>query len=51
MRLIDFFDRGAALYPQRTCMTDERRSLSFRDVRTLTHRIGSGLIGSALAPQ
>ena len=27
MRLIDFFDRGAALYPERACMTDERRSL------------------------
>jgi acyl-CoA synthetase (AMP-forming)/AMP-acid ligase II len=51
MRLIDFFDRGAAFYPERTCLTDERRSLSFRDVQSMTHRIGSGLIANGIAPQ
>jgi acyl-CoA synthetase (AMP-forming)/AMP-acid ligase II len=51
MRLIDFFDRGAAMYPERACMTDERRTLSFREVGALTHRIGSGLIANGIAPQ
>ena len=51
MRLIDFFDRGAALYPDRVCLTDERRSLSFRDVQRMTHRIGSGLVAKGIAPQ
>ena len=51
MRLIDYFDRGAALYPDRVCLTDERRSLSFREVRSLTHRIGNGLAGHGIRPQ
>lgn len=51
MRLIDFFDRGASLYPDRVCLTDEVRSRSFREVATLTHRIGNGLIANSLKPQ
>lgn len=51
MRLIDYFDRGAALYPERTCITDERRQLSFREVRALTSRIGNGLIRAGIRPQ
>lgn len=51
MRLIDYFDRGATLYPERTCLTDEQRQLSFREVRQLTNRIGNGLISHDIRPQ
>jgi acyl-CoA synthetase (AMP-forming)/AMP-acid ligase II len=51
MRLIDFFDRGAALDPDRACLADARGSLSFRDVQRRTHRIGNALIAGGLAPQ
>jgi acyl-CoA synthetase (AMP-forming)/AMP-acid ligase II len=51
MRLIDYFDRGAQRYPERVCLTDERRSLSFAETETLTHRIGGGLIANGMAPQ
>ena len=51
MRLIDYFDRGAKRYPDRVCLTDERRSPTFGETLTLTHRIGSGLIENGMAPQ
>jgi len=51
MRLIDFFDRGANLAPQRPCLMNEERGLSFTDVSLLTHRIGSGLIANGCEPQ
>ncbi len=51
MRLIDFFDRGAALDPARACLADAQRSLTFREVQLRTHRIGNTLIASGLMPQ
>ena len=52
MRLIDFFDRGVALYPERACLSDlSGRSLSFREVQQRTYRVGNKLIAGGLAPQ
>lgn len=51
MRLIDYFDRGATLHPERVCLTDESRSLSFREVRRFTNRVGNGLIAHGVRPQ
>ena len=43
MNIIDFFDRGASLYPQRICLTDGELSLSYRDTQAYTHRIALAL--------
>jgi acyl-CoA synthetase (AMP-forming)/AMP-acid ligase II len=52
MRLIDFFDHGVALFPDRACLADlEGRSLSFTEVQALTHRIGNRLVAAGVQPQ
>jgi acyl-CoA synthetase (AMP-forming)/AMP-acid ligase II len=43
MNLIDYFDHGAAHYPQRDCLNDGLQSLSYRDVQTLTHAVALAL--------
>ena len=43
MNYIDFFDHGATLYPQRTCLTDGELSLSYRETQAYTHRIALAL--------
>ena len=43
MRLIDYFDRGADLYPERHCLHDGVRGWSYADVRATTHRVALGL--------
>lgn len=43
MNLIDFFDRGAAHYPDRACFVAGERSYSYREIRELTLRIANGL--------
>ena len=39
MRLIEFFDQGAALYPDRACLVDDQGVLSFSEVQAVSHRI------------
>ncbi len=51
MRLIDFFDRGAALYPDRACLVGGEVSLTFAEVQKRTHRVANRLISAGLAPQ
>ena len=51
MRLIDFFDRGAALHPDRPCLVGAGVSLSFSEVQRRTHRIGNRLISAGLSPE
>ena len=43
MNVIDFFDRGANLYPQRTCLTDGELALSYSETQAYTHRIALAL--------
>ena len=45
MQLIDFFDRGAELYPDRICVKDSANelSLSYAQVRTLGFRLANAL--------
>ncbi len=50
MRLIDFFDRGAALAPDRICLKDDSVSISYRDTAALTHRIARRLIDAGAQP-
>ena len=48
MRLIDYFDRGADLYPDRACLHDGTRGWTYRDVRAQTHRVANGLLAAGL---
>ncbi len=48
MRPIDFFDRGADLYPERTCFHDGQQGYSYRSVQEVTHRIANGLLAGGI---
>ncbi len=48
MRLIDYFDRGADLHPQRDCLHDGTRGWTYSDVRGTTHRVANGLLAADL---
>ena len=39
MRLIDYFDRGADLHPERHCLHDGTHGWSYGDARATPHRI------------
>jgi acyl-CoA synthetase (AMP-forming)/AMP-acid ligase II len=43
MQLIDFFDRGAALWPDRACFHDGQTATTYRAVSETSHRIAAGL--------
>ncbi|HYF28006.1 MAG TPA: AMP-binding protein [Baekduia sp.] len=45
MQVIESFDRGADAFPDRACfvLADGSRSWSFREIQTLSHRIGAAL--------
>jgi acyl-CoA synthetase (AMP-forming)/AMP-acid ligase II len=48
MRLIDYFDRGATLYPERHCLHDGTRGWTYANVRSTTHRVANGLLAAGL---
>lgn len=48
MRLIDYFDRGADLFPERHCLHDGSRGWTYADVRVETHRVANGLLALGL---
>jgi acyl-CoA synthetase (AMP-forming)/AMP-acid ligase II len=48
MRLIDYFDRGADLYPQRDCLHDGTRGWTYAEVCGSTHRVANGLLAEGL---
>ena len=41
MRIIDFFDRGAAIAPDREALVSAGHSLTYTEARTLTCRIAA----------
>jgi len=48
MRLIDYFDRGADLYPERHCLHDGTQGWTYREVRAQTDRVANGLLAAGL---
>ncbi|MDP2374879.1 class I adenylate-forming enzyme family protein [Reyranella sp.] len=48
MRLIDYFDRGADLFPERHCLHDGDRGWTYAEVRGQTHRVANGLLAAGL---
>ena len=51
MRVIDFFDRGVALNPDRVCLKDSAVSRSYREVRDRSCRIANALRREELKPE
>ncbi len=49
LRLIDYFDRGASLNPERDCFVQGGQRLTFGETRRLTHRIGNALLAEGLS--
>ena len=43
MRVIDFFDRGAWLAPDKPCLVDDARSWTYRETAAMTRRIANAL--------
>ena len=39
MNIVDFFDHSVSQYPNRCCLTDGQRSLSFQETQAFSHRI------------
>ena len=50
MRLIDFFERGAARWPDNACLIDEAVTLTYRDASAFSHRLASALIAGGARP-
>ncbi len=51
MRIIDFFDRGVVLNPDRACLKDASLTHSYREVQKRSYRIGNALIAGGLKPE
>ena len=50
MRLSDYLDKGASLGADSPCLSMENRTLSYREVQDLSHRIAAALRRSGVAP-
>ncbi|MBL8649322.1 MAG: AMP-binding protein [Sphingopyxis sp.] len=50
MRLVDWLDKGASLGADAPCLTMDGKSLSYSEVRALTHRVARGLNASGVLP-
>ena len=50
MRLIDYFDRGAALYPNEACLIEGEAALSYAEVAARTHAIALAIRAAGYAP-
>lgn len=51
MRLIDFFDRGVTLDPERICLKDATVARSYADVQKQSCRIANALIRDGMQPE
>jgi acyl-CoA synthetase (AMP-forming)/AMP-acid ligase II len=49
VRLIDFFGRGAALYPDRDCFHDGVRGATYGDAARASNRIANALIAAGFS--
>ena len=50
MRMIDYFDRGARIAHDKSCLVTDGGTSSYAQVRARSHRIGNGLIADGFAP-
>ena len=50
LTLIDFFDRGAAAFPARVCLKDERDAWTYAEVQRMTHQAARALHAAHVGP-
>lgn len=50
MKLIDFFDHGAALDPRHACLVDDAGARSYAEVAAITHRIANACRRDGIRP-
>ncbi len=50
MRIIDFFDRGAAAYPDRVCLKDDQNQWTFDEVRRMTWQAARAMQAAGFRP-
>ncbi len=50
MRVIDFFDRGLMLAPERACLSDDATEISYREAAALTHQVARLLRSLGVEP-
>jgi fatty-acyl-CoA synthase len=48
MRLVDYLDKGASLNPDAPCLTTDRQTRTYAEVRELTFRISAALAGQGV---
>ncbi|MGZ3273635.1 MAG: AMP-binding protein, partial [Caulobacteraceae bacterium] len=51
MRNIDYFDRSATLWPERTVLLTQEGALSYGQMQTLTHRLAGAMLDAGLKHQ
>ncbi|MFM5950650.1 MAG: AMP-binding protein, partial [Novosphingobium sp.] len=51
MRNIDYFDKSATLYPERTVLVADGRDISYAEMQELTHRVAGAMLDAGLAHQ
>ena len=51
MRNSDYFDRSAALWPDRTLLVTEQGDLTYRQMQALTHRLAGAMLQAGLQHQ
>ncbi|MFH4009761.1 AMP-binding protein, partial [Acinetobacter baumannii] len=50
MRLIDFFDRGVSINPDRVYLEDDDVSRTFREVQTRTYQFANAIAAEGFGP-
>jgi len=50
MRLIDFFDRGVLMEPDRAAFIDENGAITYRDAQIQTNQIANALLSEGIEP-
>jgi acyl-CoA synthetase (AMP-forming)/AMP-acid ligase II len=50
VRLIDFFDKGAAIDPERAFLIDDQERRSYAEVQATSHRIANAFLSLGIAP-
>lgn len=50
MRLVDYLDKGASLGPDRPCFTTDGVTLSYGDVRAISHEVAAALAAHGVRP-
>jgi len=51
MRNIDYFDKSATLWPERTLLVTDSGRISYAEMQALTHRVAGAMLQGGLQRQ